>query len=147
MKKNKRYFSKEKPSIPSTNPVITAVSLFAALLMTAAAQITACPAAESQLEGSRFPIPDTMLTVVDPFLTKNLVDRAIYSKTYATVAASSFTYGSLSSGGATTLDTTGYVRGNLDSGAAITLSAGAIVKGFANATDPRTEERSYYFPH
>jgi hypothetical protein len=141
MEKNKSYFSKEKPSIPPTNPALTAVSLFTALLMTAAAQITACPAAESQLDGSGFPISDTLLTEVAPFLTKNIVDRAIYSKTYATVAASSFTYGSLSSGGATTLDTIGYVSGNVGSGAAITLSAGAIVEGFAIATDPRTEER------
>jgi hypothetical protein len=141
MKKNKNYFSKGKPSIPPTNPALTAVSLFTALLMTAAAKITDCPAAESQLDGSRFPIPDTMLTEVDPFLTKNIVDPAIYSKTYATVAASSFTYGSLSSGSATTLDTIGYVSGDVDSGAAITLSAGAIVEGFANATNPRTEEK------
>ena len=123
MKRKKNYFSKEKSSIPSTNPALNAASLLTALSMTAAAQITVWAADESQPDGSFVPFPDTMLTDVDALLGKSLLDRAIYSETYATVAAGSFTNGSLHSGGVTT------------------LGADAIVEGFAKDTDPRTEEK------
>ena len=109
--------------------------------MAAAAQTTVCPADESQRDGSGVPIPDAMRSEGNSLLTKSLSDQAISSKTYASVAASLVTNGSLYSGGALTLGTTAYVGGNADSGLIITLGTGAIVVGFAKATDPRTEER------
>ena len=84
MEKTRNCIPETDSKLPTTSPALTTVSLLAALSMVAAADATT-------------------INDIDPLLDKSVFDRAIYSKTYATVAASSFTNGSLYSGGATTL--------------------------------------------
>jgi hypothetical protein len=124
MKKNKKNILRADSKLPSTNPALTAVSLLAALSMTAAA-------VEGQPTNSTVPVTTTQDDVdnVDLLFKPTLFDRVIYANTYATLSAGTWTNGSLSSGAAATLGAGADVSGSVKTGAATTIGAGAKIGG------------------